>query len=75
MAEVSPVKRKKKKHNPLLDWMLYAALRVLVAFLCMFPIEANLRTACFLGKLMWKYYHRGRQRALDNLRASFPDKD
>jgi KDO2-lipid IV(A) lauroyltransferase len=24
---------------------------------------------------MWKYYHRGRQRALDNLRASFPDKD
>jgi KDO2-lipid IV(A) lauroyltransferase len=43
-------------------------------FYC-FPIEANLRTACWLGRLMWKYYHRGRQRALDNLRASFPDKD
>jgi KDO2-lipid IV(A) lauroyltransferase len=75
MTKVSPVRKKKKKHNPLLDWLLYAGLRVLVAFLCMFPIEANLRTACFLGRLMWKYYHRGRQRALDNLRASFPDKD
>lgn len=74
MAEGSPIKKKKKKHNALLDWMLYAGLRVLVAFLSMFPIEANLRTACFLGQLMWKYYHRGRQRALDNLRASFPDK-
>jgi KDO2-lipid IV(A) lauroyltransferase len=68
-------KKKKKKHNPFLDWLLYAALRVLVAFLCMFPIETNLNTACVLGRLMWKYYHRGRQRALDNLRASFPDKD
>ena len=73
MAE-SP-KKKKKKHNPLLDWLLYAALRVLVTFLCMFPIETNLNTACVLGRLLWKYYHRGRQRALDNLRASFPDKD
>jgi KDO2-lipid IV(A) lauroyltransferase len=73
MAE--KVKKKKKKHTPLLDWLLYAALRVLVAFLCMFPIETNLNTACVLGRLMWKYYHRGRQRALDNLRASFPDKN
>jgi KDO2-lipid IV(A) lauroyltransferase len=24
---------------------------------------------------LWKHYHRGRQRALENLRASFPDKD
>jgi Kdo2-lipid IVA lauroyltransferase/acyltransferase len=71
----SPKNKKKKKHHPLLDWLLYAALRVLVAFLCMFPIEANLNTACALGRLMWKFYHRGRQRALDNLRASFPDKD
>jgi KDO2-lipid IV(A) lauroyltransferase len=68
-------KKKKKKHNPLLDWLLYAALRTLVVFLSMFSIEANLQTACFLGRLLWKYYGRGRQRAIDNLRASFPDKD
>jgi KDO2-lipid IV(A) lauroyltransferase len=50
-------------------------VRLVVGILYCFPIEANLRTACWLGRLMWKYYHRGRQRALDNLRASFPDKD
>jgi len=27
-----------------------------------------------LGRLFWRFYHRGRQRALDNLRASFPEK-
>ncbi|MDH4238096.1 MAG: lipid A biosynthesis acyltransferase [Phycisphaerae bacterium] len=67
-------KKKKKKHNPLIDWLAYVALRILVLFLYMFDVETNLRTACFLGRLLWKYYHRGRKRALDNLRASFPEK-
>ena len=67
-------KKKKKKHNPLLDWLGYLALRILLIFINMFDVETNLRTACFLGGLLWKHYHRGRQRALDNLRASFPDK-
>jgi KDO2-lipid IV(A) lauroyltransferase len=72
MAE-NRARKKKKKHNPLLDWLLYVAVRVLVMFLSLFDIETNLRFACFLGRLLWKHYHRGRQRALDNLRASFPD--
>jgi KDO2-lipid IV(A) lauroyltransferase len=67
-------KKKKKKHNPFLDWLAYIALRILVLFLYMFDIETNLNTACFLGRLLWKHYHRGRKRALDNLRASFPEK-
>ncbi len=33
-----------------------------------------MQIACFLGDLLWKHYHRGRQRALDNLRAIFPEK-
>ena len=41
--------------------------------LYMFDVETNLNTACFLGRLLWKHYHRGRKRALDNLRASFPE--
>jgi len=45
-----------------------------VMFLYLFDVETNLNTACFLGRLLWKYYHRGRKRALDNLRASFPEK-
>ena len=67
-------KKKKKKHNPFTDWLSYLALRVLVVFLYLFDVETNLNVACFLGRLLWKYYHRGRKRALDNLRASFPEK-
>ena len=55
------------------DWFLYVAVRLLVVFLYLFDIETNLRFACFLGRLLWKHYHRGRQRALDNLHASFPE--
>lgn len=68
-------KKKKKKGNIVTDYLLYLLVRVIVAIFYCFPINANLRTACLIGRLMWKYYHRGRQRALDNLRASFPDKD
>jgi KDO2-lipid IV(A) lauroyltransferase len=69
------VQRKKKKYNPLTDLLVYLALRILVVFLYLFDVETNLNTACFLGRLLWKYYHRGRKRALDNLHASFPEKN
>ena len=74
MVDFPPRKKKKKKHNPFKDWLGYLALRILIVFLYLFDVETNLNTACFLGRLLWKYYHRGRKRALDNLRASFPDK-
>ncbi len=74
MTESAPRKKKKKKHNPFIDWLSFIALRILVMFLYLFDVETNLNTACFLGRLLWKYYHRGRKRALDNLRASFPEK-
>lgn len=74
MADEQQRKKKKKKHNPVLDWLLYAVVRILVVFLYIFDVETNLRFACFLGDLLWKFYGRGRQRALENLRASFPDK-
>jgi lauroyl/myristoyl acyltransferase len=67
-------KKKKKKQNPFADYLLYLALRVLLVFLYLFDVETNLRTARFLGRLMWKYYHRGRKRAIDNLRASYPER-
>ena len=70
----SQKKKKKKKHNPFMDYINYLALRVLMLFLFLFDVETNLKTACFLGRLLWKHYHRGRKRALDNLRASYPEK-
>jgi KDO2-lipid IV(A) lauroyltransferase len=75
MADLpSHEKKKKKKHNPFIDWLAYFMLRILVVFLYLFDIETNLKTACFLGRLLWRHYHRGRNRALENLRASFPEK-
>ena len=67
-------KKKRKKHHPLKDFAAYVALRILMVWLYLFDVETNLNTACFLGRLLWKHYHRGRKRALDNLRASFPEK-
>ena len=75
MADIAPArKKKKKKHNPFIDWLAYAGLRVLVIILSLFDIETNLNTACFLGRMLWKYYHRGRKRAMNNLRTSYPEK-
>jgi Kdo2-lipid IVA lauroyltransferase/acyltransferase len=75
MADSVSQKKKKKKHNPFVDWLIYAALRILIFILYLFDVETNLKTACLLGRLLWKYYHRGRNRALENLRSSFPEKD
>jgi Kdo2-lipid IVA lauroyltransferase/acyltransferase len=68
-------KKPKRKHSVVFDWLAYVGLRFLVVILHLSSVESNLRFARFLGRLMWKHYHRGRQRALDNLKASFPDKD
>jgi len=67
--------KKKGRQNPFIDWLTYIALRFIIMIIYLFDIETNLKTACFLGRLLWKYYHRGRKRALDNLKASFPEKD
>ncbi len=67
-------KKKKKKHNPFKDWLGYLLLRILIVFLYLFNVETNLNFACFLGRLLWNHYHRGRKRALDNLHASYPEK-
>jgi KDO2-lipid IV(A) lauroyltransferase len=67
-------KKRKKKRNIILDFLTYILVRMLVLFLSIFTINANLRTARYLGRLLWKYYHRGRNRALTNLRASYPEK-
>jgi KDO2-lipid IV(A) lauroyltransferase len=75
MADSAGRKKGKKKQNLFTDWLAYIGLRMLVVFLYLFDVETNLRTACLLGRLLWRYYDRGRKRALDNLRASFPEKD
>jgi KDO2-lipid IV(A) lauroyltransferase len=62
-----------KERNDLVDRMQYVALRVVSMMLHSFPVEANLRTARFLGTLMYRFDKKHRNRALANLRRSFPE--
>jgi len=68
-------RKKKKKKNIVIDFILYLLVRVLVFVIQLFSAKTNLRFASWLGKGLWKHYKRGRKRALENLRASFPEKD
>ena len=68
-------KRHKRKPTIVEQWLVYVLLRIFLFFVFLFPVERVFKFACFLGRGLWKYYHRGRQRAIDNLKASFPDKD
>lgn len=73
MSEKS--KKKHKDRNAFLDYLGYLGIRVISAILFAMGVERSLRFACRLGGLMWKYYHRGRGRAIENLQNSFPEKD
>ena len=69
-------KRKKhKKRNLLLDYLVYLALRFVVGILHLIGIRACYKLANFLGTQLWLRYQRGRDRAIENLKKSFPDKD
>ncbi len=68
-------RKKKKKNNIIADYLAYLLLRVVVFLLYMVGVRKSLKFANFLGKLMWKHYHRGRDRAIENLKHSFPEKD
>jgi len=62
------------KPNPILDLTQYAAARTVALLLGLFPVNANLRTARAVGSFLWQIDRKHRKRALENLRASFPEK-
>ena len=68
-------KRNKRKKTIVEQWLIYVLLRIFLFFVFLFPVEMVLKFAAFLGKGFWKCYARGRERALESLRTSFPDKD
>ncbi|MBN1764961.1 MAG: lysophospholipid acyltransferase family protein [Sedimentisphaerales bacterium] len=68
-------KKKKKKPNPVLDYLLYILVRLVAIFVQLPDTKTSVRIARHLGAGLYLIYHRGRQRAIDNLRVSFPDKD
>ncbi|MEM6312463.1 MAG: lysophospholipid acyltransferase family protein [Planctomycetota bacterium] len=65
--------RNRKPRNKVVDYLQYVALRSVVAAMQCWPVESNLAFAGWLGDAMYRFDKRHRDRALDNLRRSFPD--
>jgi len=63
----------KKPRNDLLDRLQYIGLRLVAMFLHCFPVNANMRTARVLGSIVFRIDKKHRDRALANLRRSFPE--
>jgi KDO2-lipid IV(A) lauroyltransferase len=62
-----------KVRNDLIDRLQYVAFRVVSMMLQCWPVDANLRTAKMLGGIMYRLDRRHRERAMANLRRSFPE--
>ena len=62
-----------KPRNDFIDRLQYIGLRVISMTMHSWPVETNLRVAKLLGSAMWHLDRRHRERALGNLRRSFPD--
>src|ERR1700712_3852380 len=66
-------KKQKKPRSERADRLQYAALRLASMFLHCWPVNANLQTAKLLGDLLFRFDKKHRERALANLRRSFPE--
>jgi KDO2-lipid IV(A) lauroyltransferase len=62
-----------KVRNDLIDRLQYVAFRIVSMMLQCWPVNANLRTAKMLGAMMYRLDRRHRERAMANLRRSFPE--
>src|SRR4051812_5898729 len=60
--------------GPFVGFSQYFGARFTAMMLGIFPISSNLRTARGIGSLLYKIDKKHRNRALENLRASFPEK-
>jgi Kdo2-lipid IVA lauroyltransferase/acyltransferase len=61
-----------KERNDLLDRLTYLALRLVAMALHCFAVDTNLQTAKLIGSIMYAIDRKHRERALANLRRSFP---
>ena len=75
MTEQRKKRRKKRKKTKIEFFLHYIIIRSIVFILMLFPVNCSLKFAAFLGRVLWNRYERGRVRAIENLRCSFPDKD
>lgn len=62
-----------KERNDLLDRLQYLAARTVAMMMQCWPVNSNLRAAKRLGGLLYRFDRKHRERALANLRRSFPE--
>ena len=62
-----------KERNDFLDRLVYLALRVASMLMHSWPVSLNLHVAQAIGNFMYAVDKKHRERALGNLRRSFPD--
>jgi KDO2-lipid IV(A) lauroyltransferase len=62
-----------KPRNDFIDRLQYIGLRLVSMTMHSWPVEANLRVAEMIGDFVYRIDRRHRERALANLRRSFPD--
>lgn len=62
-----------KPRNDLIDRLQYVGLRLFHMAMTCWPVDLNLQVARMLGDVMYAVDRKHRERALGNLRRSFPD--
>jgi Kdo2-lipid IVA lauroyltransferase/acyltransferase len=60
-----------RTRQPIVDWLVYAGVRLLAMVWQMFPIDMNLQTARLMGALWYRLIPRHRERAREHLRAAY----
>ena len=68
-------KKKKKKPNIVTDYLLYLVMRFFSVLINILPPDTSTAFAKWLGGGLYEIYSRGKKRARENLKNSFPDKD
>jgi len=67
-------KRKKKKRNRVIDFLVSLLVQLVSMAIQLQDVDRSMRFAKWLGQGFYRHYSRGRRRALENLRLSFPEK-
>lgn len=60
-----------RARKPVIDWLVYAAVRLFAMVVQMFPINVNLRTARWMGWVWYRLMRRHRERAKEHLRLAY----
>lgn len=62
-----------KRRRGWVPWLQYVCVRLAIMVLDMFPVDLNLRTARWFGRLWWRALPRHRTRACEHIRKAYGD--